>query len=176
MNILAFSGSNSSTSINQALIRYTAQEINAQVINLRDYNFPMYSEDLEKEKGIPADIKALMEQIIAADAVIISTPEHNANLPAFFKNVLDWLSRTGVKFLEGKKVLIMSTSNGKGGAGKAAGLMDRPIHYAGGEIHETFSLPQFSEHFDYATAQMTDQEWKERHHTVLNAFKESIRE
>jgi NAD(P)H-dependent FMN reductase len=175
MNILAFSGSNSSTSINQSLIRCTAEKIGGNVINLRDYEFPMYSEDLEREKGIPADIYAIMEKMQSADAVIISTPEHNANLPAFFKNVLDWLSRTKVKFLAGKKVLIMSTSNGQGGAAKAAGLMDRPVRYAGGEIFETFSLPGFKDHFDQEKDVFKKEEWNAKLDKILEDFLAAIK-
>ena len=176
MNILAFSGSNSSTSINQSLIRCTAEKIGGTVINLRDYEFPMYSEDLEREKGIPADVFTIMEKMQKADTVIISTPEHNANLPAFFKNVLDWLSRTKVKFLVDKKVLIMSTSNGQGGAAKAAALMDRPIRYAGGEIFETYSLPGFKDHFDQENDTFIDEGWNAKLDETLSRFLKAVKE
>ncbi|WP_321538660.1 NAD(P)H-dependent oxidoreductase [Flavobacterium piscinae] len=37
------------------------------------------------------------------EGLVISVNEHNSNPSAFFKNVLDWLSRLDRKFLDGKK-------------------------------------------------------------------------
>ncbi|MGB1102264.1 MAG: NADPH-dependent FMN reductase [Crocinitomicaceae bacterium] len=166
--ILAFSGSNSSTSINQSLIRYVSGLAGAEVVNLRDYNFPMFGEDLEKSDGIPADITTLQNKILAVDAVIISTPEHNGHLPAFFKNILDWLSRTGVKYLEGKLVLVLSTSNGGGGAAKAAAALDRPVRYAGGELFATLSLPNYRDNFDREAEVVINEEWNQIIKSTLN--------
>ena len=50
--ILAFSGSNSSSSINQKLVKYVASAItehDVKVLNLISYAMPMYSEDEEKK-------------------------------------------------------------------------------------------------------------------------------
>ena len=94
--ILLFSGSNSSTSINNELIHYTAtlfRNAETKVIDLRDYEPPMFSADLEKEIGTHPKIKTLADLIASVDGVVVSTPEHNSMPPAFFKNILDWLSR-----------------------------------------------------------------------------------
>ena len=51
--ILAFAGSNSSTSINYQLVKYTASLIEnheIQLMNMSNYPFPMYSEDAEKKE------------------------------------------------------------------------------------------------------------------------------
>jgi len=52
--ILAFAGSNSSTSVNLKLVRFTTNQSEGhtiQVLNLANFPFPMYSEDYEKEHG-----------------------------------------------------------------------------------------------------------------------------
>ena len=103
--ILAFSGSNSSKSINQQLVHYAASlQEGIDVIDLRDYDAPIYGQDLEEAEGIPANIQKLYDLFIQYESVIIASPEHNGLPPAFLKNTLDWLSRTkGEKFLQDKK-------------------------------------------------------------------------
>ena len=52
--ILAFAGSNSSSSINFKMVKYTTDLIEGhgiELLNMVNYPFPMYSEDLEREKG-----------------------------------------------------------------------------------------------------------------------------
>lgn len=148
-NIIAFSGSNSSESINTAVIEYAANlTVGCTVITLTDYDVPMYGIDFEKKNGIPSDILKLQDEIMHADAVIVSTPEHNGLMPAFFKSILDWLSRTGVKYLENKPVLMMSVAPGNGGAVKARDHVERILGYAGATVVGRYSLPRFNDNFD----------------------------
>src|SRR5205807_756452 len=44
-------------------------------------------------QGIPAAVSQLKEAIVAADAVLLATPEYNNSLPGVLKNAIDWLSR-----------------------------------------------------------------------------------
>src|SRR5690606_4617019 len=69
-SIILFPGSNSSTSINKQLIDYAAtlfKEVKATVIDLRSYEPPVFSVDLENEIGIHPKIQALVEVLEAAD-------------------------------------------------------------------------------------------------------------
>jgi len=116
---LFFSGSNSSKSINRLMIEALAQHTGhseSNVIDLRNYPMPLYS-DTEEEKGIPAEANTLLEIIETHDVLVIAVPEHNNGMPAFFKNIVDWMSRarTNYKVLSGKKVILLSTSPGSGG-------------------------------------------------------------
>ena len=62
MKILAFAASNSRNSINRALIDFAVQRMHAavapnaeiEVVDLNDYEMPIYSIDREKDDGIPA--------------------------------------------------------------------------------------------------------------------------
>ncbi len=80
--------------------------------NLR---LPLYDEDLEIAEGIPAEVQALADQIKAADAIVICTPEYNKNLPGVLKNALDWVSRTKGGPWRDKPVAILSAADGRAG-------------------------------------------------------------
>ena len=56
-------------------------------------NFATYNFDIQHEQGIPADVTILGKAILAADGVVIVTPEYNFSIPGGLKNAIDWLSR-----------------------------------------------------------------------------------
>ena len=148
--ILVFSGSNRSVSINNKLANYVASQIvghNIEIIKLSDYVLPLFNEDIEQERGFPIDLKMLYNKIADADALVISVSEHNGTVSAFFKNTLDWLSRIDRKFLAGKQILLMSTSNGKRGAAGALEYSKYILPKFGATIVESFSFPFFAENF-----------------------------
>jgi NAD(P)H-dependent FMN reductase len=135
--VLAFAGSNSSTSINHQLVLFAASKIvghEVKVIKMTDFPVPMFSEDLEKKEGYPMTLRLLKNEIAAADALLISVNEHNGGVSAFFKNTMDWLSRLEYKFLAEKKILLMSTSNGKRGALSALEYTKGVLPRYGGEV------------------------------------------
>lgn len=148
--ILVFSGSNSSRSINHKLVNFAASQIighTVERINLSNYTLPLFSEDVERETGYSVDLKMLYNKIKEADSLIISVNEHNGMISAFLKNTLDWLSRLDRKFLDGKKILLMSTSNGKRGGAAALEYMKYVLPKFGAIIVESFSIPSFSHNF-----------------------------
>ena len=122
--ILAFAGSNSSSSINKQLVDYVVfrlDNVKAKTLLLTDYDIPMYSEDIEKNEGFPVGIQELKQEIAACDGLVIAVNEHNGSVSAFFKNILDWLSRVDRSFFGERKILLMSTSpGGRGAAGALA--------------------------------------------------------
>lgn len=87
-------------------------------IDLADYPLPLMDEDLEAEKGIPANAVKLARLIAAHDGVLVATPEYNASLPPLLKNVIDWVSRVTsdagkpIKPYAGKPFALCSSSNG----------------------------------------------------------------
>lgn len=148
--ILVFSGSNSTKSINDKLVKFAASQIvghTVESIKLSSYALPLFSEDVEDERGYPVDLKMLCNKIKEADALIISVNEHNGTVSAFFKNTLDWLSRLDRKFLNEKKILLMSTSNGKRGGAGALEYTKYILPKFGATIVESFSFPSFPNNF-----------------------------
>ncbi|MFO7867857.1 MAG: NADPH-dependent FMN reductase [Bacteroidales bacterium] len=116
-HILFFSGSNSSASINTEVVKYAAalSTHQKQYIDLREYDTHIYSADSEKNNGVPAHIHTLVEKFRQADGFILACPEHNGSLPAFFKNIIDWMSRIEKNICGDKPVLLLTTSPGKTG-------------------------------------------------------------
>ena len=175
-NILAFAGSNSSTSINFKFVSHavsTIKEHKVELINLRDFDIPMYSSDLEEKNGIPQSIVKLNEHIQNAEALLISVNEHNGGLSAFFKNCMDWLSRNDRNFLNGKKLCILSTSPGRGGAKMANDYAVEILPRFGAEIVSHFALASFGHSFSEDKG-ITDENQDKDFKAALNQFLKAI--
>ena len=84
-----------------------------------DIDLPLYNGDVEDAEGIPAKVQVLAEQIAAADAVVISTPEYNQSFSGVLKNALDWVSRTEGAPWKGKPVALISAAAGRAGGARA---------------------------------------------------------
>ncbi len=176
-NILAFAGSNSSTSINHTLVKYIATQLtehNVKIIQLKDYPMPIYSEDLEKSDGFGSWVRVLNNEIKEADALLISVNEHNWGWSAFFKNTIDWLSRLDRNFLAGKKVLLMSTSPGRAGGAKSLQYGKEVFPKFGAEIIESFSLPSFHHSFSEEKSAFLDENVQLGLQEVLSSFSHQI--
>jgi chromate reductase len=120
-NILFFAGSNSPKSLNQSVVIAVSEMLKASnntVINLRDYPMPIYSVETEQQDGVPENAKKLRTLIDKTESLVISVPENNGSVSAFFKNTMDWLSRIdkNYKILKNKSVLLLSASPVGGGA------------------------------------------------------------
>ncbi|WP_296429230.1 NADPH-dependent FMN reductase [Yoonia sp.] len=113
--LLGISGSLRKASTNTLLMRNAAAIFNADTFIEGDINLPLYNGDLEAAEGVPASVQTLADQIAAADAVIIATPEYNKALSGSLKNALDWVSRTKGAPWSGKPVAIMSAAAGRAG-------------------------------------------------------------
>ncbi len=175
--IIAFAGSNSSTSINHKLVEFVVSEIKGhdiRIINLVNYAIPMYSEDEEKKTGFPGMVMGLNQEISEADALIISVNEHNGGWSAFFKNIIDWLSRLDRNFLEGKKILLMSTSPGKRGGLSSLEFAKNVFPRFGAEIVESFSFPSFYDNFSTESNTVTDETLLLGLNEVLSTFAHQI--
>ncbi len=161
MKILAFAASGSKKSINQALVQYLGSLVNNHEITIEDIStlsIPLYTEDIEKEIGIPEVVSNFHEKIQGVDAVIISFAEHNGSYTAFFKNLFDWLSRKQSNFLKDKQVYLFATSSGaRGGQSVLSAASERfPRH--GAEVKCSISIPFFNENFDLESKRITSEE------------------
>ncbi|MFD1613823.1 NADPH-dependent FMN reductase [Gelatiniphilus marinus] len=149
-NIIAFAGSNSKTSINKQLATYAASlvvDVNTTILDLNDFELPLFGVDLENEIGIPEPAHEFLKLIKESDGIVLSLAEHNGAYSTAFKNIFDWVSRIDGKLWSNKPMLLMATSPGeRGGASVLAIAQDRfPRHDA--NIVETFSLPSFNDNF-----------------------------
>ncbi|WP_062060379.1 NADPH-dependent FMN reductase [Aquimarina longa] len=175
--ILAFAGSNSKNSINQKLVEYVASKMDShqvRVINLINYPMVLYSEDEEKDNGFPGMALGLKQEISEVDALLISVNEHNGSWSAFFKNIIDWLSRLDRNFLEGKKILLMSTSPGKRGGVSSLEFAKNVLPRFGAEIVDSFSFPSFHDNFSVTSNTVTDETLLLGLNEVLSTFAHQI--
>lgn len=92
MKVLALSGSLRAASLNTLLLR-TIGRAAPPAIDVRLYDeigeLPLFNPDLEAED--PPVVARLRTQIIAADALIIASPEYAHGISGVMKNALDWM-------------------------------------------------------------------------------------
>ena len=113
LNVLGIAGSLRKASVNRGLLRAAVAEappsVRLSVFDLA--TIPLYDADVEAE-GDPAPVADLKRQILAADALLLATPEYNRGMTGVMKNALDWASRPPERALAGKPVAIMGATPG----------------------------------------------------------------
>ena len=130
--ILAFAGSARRDSFNRKLADVAARgasEAGAEVtlVNLGDFDMPIYHGDLEESDGIPAGALAFKKLLLEHDGLLIASPEYNSSISPLLKNSIDWASRAesddepALAAYRGKVAAIMSAS--PGGLGGLRGLV-----------------------------------------------------
>lgn len=148
--IIAFAGTNSKQSINKQLATYaisSIEDIEPKILDLNDYELPLYGVDLENKHGIPENALNFLEQIKATDGIILSLAEHNGAYSSVFKNIFDWMSRIDGKLWSNKPMLLMATSPGARGGASVLEIAKNRFPFMGGNIVAEFSLPNFGNNF-----------------------------
>ncbi|KNX36433.1 NADPH-dependent FMN reductase [Luteipulveratus halotolerans] len=138
--VLALVGSLRADSTNRKIAEL-AQKIAPEGVEVRIGtglgDVPFYNEDIDGD-DVPAAAVALREQVAAADAVLLVTPEYNGGLPAVLKNAIDWASRPyGQGSLTGKPVAALGATLGAYGGVWAHEDSLKSAKIAGGKPHET---------------------------------------
>lgn len=148
--ILAFGASNSQHSINRKLAHYTAQQVagaTVQLLDLNDFEMPIYSIDREKATGIPVLAEAFKNHIREADGIIISFAEHNGAYSTAFKNIFDWISRIEKDVWLNKPMFLLATSPGGRGGKTVLDIAVNKFRLMNSNTIVHFSLPSFSKNF-----------------------------
>lgn len=148
--IIALGGSNSKNSINKTLASYAANQVagaEVQVIDLNDFELPLYGVDLEEASGIPENATKLSGVIEASDGIVLSLAEHNGSFSAAFKNAVDWISRLDAKLWKNKPMLLLATSPGGRGGSSVLESAQQLYPHQGANVIAAFSLPSFYDHF-----------------------------
>lgn len=97
VRIVGIAGSLRTGSLNAALLRAAVEHAPAgvEIVAETIRGVPLYDGDLEASEGIPPAVKRLKDAVIAADGLLLVTPEYNNGIPGVFKNAIDWMSRPG---------------------------------------------------------------------------------
>jgi chromate reductase, NAD(P)H dehydrogenase (quinone) len=145
MRVLGISGSLRRDSFNTALLRAAAERLPGGVEFVafeRLAEIPAYDADLEAavesgEVESPTAVETLREEMRAADAVLVSTPEYNHSIPGALKNALDWASRpAGESALMGTPAAVIGASTGMFGAVWAQAETRKVLGALGGRVLE----------------------------------------
>ena len=117
--LLGISGSLRRGSYNSALLRAATRlmppESTLEVASIR--GIPLYDYDVEVQ-GLPATVTQLKDAIVAADGILLVTPEYNNGIPGVFKNAIDWLSRPSSdikRVFGGRPFAVIGASQGGSG-------------------------------------------------------------
>ena len=172
MKLLAFAATNTppSQSINHQWVKYTASHLpqfTVELLDLNDYEMPIYSQTREQDSGIPTKAHEFFEKIGQADAILISFAEHNGNYTAAYKNIFDWVSRIDPKVYQNKPMILLSTSPGPGGASNVLNIATTSAPYFAADVKGTLSLPSFYDHFDAQTQTLKTDEYQTQLNDVL---------
>ena len=173
MKLLAFAASSSRSSINKSLVTYASSLVeNAEVdlIDLNDYEMPIFSSDRENESGIPQLAHDFYNKIKEADAVMISFAEHNASYTAAYKNLFDWTSRIDAKVYQGKPAVLLATSPGPGGAANVLAAAKGSAPYFGLDVKSDLSIASFYDAFDMEKGELKNAAVNDQLVTVVSTL------
>jgi len=177
MKILAFAASSSRNSINKQLVTYAASllkkampDAEVEILDINDYEMPLFSEDREQELGQPDAATRFFNKIGVADALLIAFAEHNGSYTAAYKNLYDWTSRIDPKVYQGKPMVLLATSPGPGGASSVLATAKTSAPFGGGDVKADLSLARFYDLFDTETQQLTDVDAQARLEAALSVL------
>jgi multimeric flavodoxin WrbA len=93
----------------RALVKLAPKDFECEFVRLDD--LPVFNQD--HDQNPPEQVARVKAQIVAANALLFVTPEHNRSLPTALKNVLDWVSRPyGKNLWAGKPAGLVGASVG----------------------------------------------------------------
>lgn len=173
MKVLTFGTSNSKNSINKKLAFYAAQQINnadISLIDIHDFEMPIYSVDRETEFGIPQLAHDFYNAIGAADTIVMSFAEYNGSYTSAYKNLFDWTSRIDMKVFQNKPILMLSTSPGPGGAQSVLAAAQASAPYFAATVIAAISLPSFFDNFDLEKGVVTDKTFNQSLLAAISKF------
>ena len=177
MKIIAFAASSSKKSINKQLVTYAASLLEGaqvEVLDLNDYELPLFSVDKEQELGSPQLAQDFFAKLGGSDALIISFAEHNGSYTVAYKNLFDWCSRINQKIFQHKPIVLLSTSPGERGAAKVLAAAVSSAPYFNGQLKASLSVPSFYQNFDVESGVITNDEINEQLKAVIGSLSEGI--
>lgn len=176
--ILAISGSLRSGSHNSELLR-VAGRLLPPGIELRVHDglrdIPPFDEDAVESR--PGGAQRLWDELSAADAVLISTPEYNHSMPGQLKNALDWMSRPLAETpLLGKPAAVVGASTGMFGAVWAQAETRKVLGAIGARVLDLeLPIPNAQEQF-HPEGGLVDEEIERALISALSDLDQRVRE
>lgn len=97
--VIIISGSTRQGSLNTKLahcaynILSQNNDINVEIVDLSNYDMPIYNGDMEEQNGLPEKAAQFKEKLQACDGFVMTSPEYNGFFSPLLKNAIDWASR-----------------------------------------------------------------------------------
>ncbi len=174
-NIIAFAGSNSKNSINKELALSAScmiKNTNVSVLDLNDFELPLYGIDLENEHGIPDNAQKFLDLIKSSDGVVLSLAEHNGAYSTAFKNIFDWMSRIESNLWFDKPMLLMAASPGGRGGQSVLEIAKATFPRMSANVTSVFSLPFF--HKNFSEGKIIDEELNNQLKQAVSEFSKAL--
>lgn len=120
VKLLALCASRREGSHNYALLNHAAALAKTHGAELTLYpadvlDLPLYDDSMPTLEHMPDAVQKLAKDMIAADGIIIASPEYNWSMPAALKNYIDWISILRPIPFENKTALLLSASPSRRG-------------------------------------------------------------
>ncbi len=152
--ILAFSGSARRESLNRKLLAVAVQAARdaggeVTLVDLNEFELPLYHGDLEDAQGMPANATRLIEMITKHSALLIASPEYNSMFTPLLKNTIDWCTRGDDNPFIGKVAAVVSASPGALGGARSMKLAQQLLLHLGCHVVPGAAiLPHANKAFD----------------------------
>lgn len=116
-----------------------------EILDLKDYNFPIFDNVFKTMKAPSLYLLAFQKKIIAADGIIIVTPEYNGSIPASLKNIIDLFYEEWYQ----KPIAFSTVSSGDFGGSQALTHLQFIFWKIQALTYTTnFPVPNVQEHFN----------------------------
>ena len=113
IKLVAFCGSLRKASFNRmalhAFIERAPAGATVETIEIGDW--PLYDADIQAN-GFPDKVQAAQKAMLAADGIVLVSPEYNYGISGVLKNAIDWLSRMTPQPFAAKPVALFGASGG----------------------------------------------------------------
>ncbi len=165
IRLLVLCGSARAGSLNRKLAAVAgeaARQAGADVaeLDLRALGLPLYDGDIEAASGVPAGAQALLDAVLACDAMLVVAPEYNGFPTPLLINAFDWLSRVGAQpprpsglaATANRPVALLAASPGALGGLRAMNYLRQYLQmaFAAIVVPQQFSLGRANDAFDEA--------------------------
>lgn len=175
LRVLVLAGSSREGSVNARLAALVAGQVErsgavADLARIGDFVMPTYDGDAEQADGQPSGSAALRERLLAAQALVIASPEYNASVPGVVKNAVDWVSRFRPQPFKDKQTLLVSASPSMIGGNRGLWALRVPLEHLGARVYpDMFSLAAAHSAFG-EDGELTDPGLRERLADTVDSF------
>lgn len=95
--VLLICGSQRAASLNARLLAALGSalpdDVMAETLLPSEVDLPLFDGDREQDPALTDKVRTLHARFLAADALIVASPEYNGLMTPYLKNLVDWVSR-----------------------------------------------------------------------------------